>query len=137
MSVWSILACESMESVVFFGCYCQCVYPTVWVFSDGLMECASPNALCGNDTMVLSVQMSDATCSICGSAFQSEDVVPLIGTPDQVQTQQEMVAERRRLKGRRKPEEGKRKKEKREYHPGPETNGPECSESCPSAKRRQ
>ena len=65
------------------------------------------------------MQMSDAKCSICGVAFTREEVVPLIGTPDQVQTQHDMLTQRQQQREKRED----KKKKKRKSEPSPETSG--------------
>lgn len=52
------------------------------------------------------MQMTDGTCSVCDVNFQSDEVVPLIGTPDQVEVQRERLQQRRSRKEKRKAKGG-------------------------------
>ena len=56
------------------------------------------------------VQMQDMVCGLCGKPFLQEDVVPLIGTAEQVQGLRQQLDRRRAEKASKAGSKGKKRK---------------------------
>ena len=56
------------------------------------------------------VQMQDMACGLCGKPFSQEDIVPLIGTAEQVQDLRQQLDRRRAKKASKEGLKGKKRK---------------------------
>ena len=56
------------------------------------------------------VQMQDMVCGLCGTPFLQDDVVPLIGTAEQVQDLRQQLEQRRAKKASKAASKGKKRK---------------------------
>ena len=59
---------------------------------------------------VLVLQMQDMACGLCGKPFLQEDVVPLIGTAEQIQDLRQQLDRRRAKKASKEGSKSKKRK---------------------------